>query len=407
VLLSYREVVVLSRRGTLQAAGAAVLLVAVGGTVVSLLPSGHPAAAAPEYPGLPLTTVQVSSGDCGSGWTSPRTGLQVFQMRNTSSSSAEVYLRNAATGAVLGEVESLAAGTASPMVVRLGSGTYQFSCLPDDADAVQGPEVKVSGPGGTGGPAVLPVTQQDLIAPTLAYQQWVAGQLPGLVSAVDTLRAAITRADLAAARAAWLPAHLRYERLGAAYGAFGDADQAINGTTAGLAGGLSDPAFTGFHRLEYGLWHGESAASLAGQAATLDSDVRGLWQSWSQVRMDPQVLGVRAHEIVENTIQFELTGRTDYGSGSNLATARANLDGTREALSVLQPVLSTRISDLPQITAALDAAQQQLDGLGDAATGRPLSGLTQPQRERLNAAFGDLVERLAEVAAVCDLRRVS
>ncbi|GAA3156073.1 hypothetical protein GCM10017687_87630 [Streptomyces echinatus] len=47
----------------------------------------------------------------------------------------------------------------------------------------------------------------------------------------------------------------------------------------------------------------------------------------------PRPAGLRAHEILENTVQFELTGRTDYGSGSNLATARANLDGTRAVLS--------------------------------------------------------------------------
>lgn len=384
----------------------AVTLAAAGGTALAFLPSHHANPPAGEYPGLPTTTVQVSQSACGLGWTAARPGLQVFQLSNTSAASAGVYLKSATTGAVLGEVEGLAADTTSPMMVRLAAGSYQFSCLPDDADAVLGPVVTVTGTGG-GGPAVVPVTQHDLIQPTLAYQQWVAGQLPVLVSAVDALRTAVDRGDLAGARAAWLPAHLAYERLGAAYGAFGDADRAINGTDAGLPGGVSDASFTGFHRLEYGLWHGEPAASLAAPAARLAQDVRALQQSWASVRMDPQLLGVRAHEIVENTIQFELTGRTDFGSGSNLATARANLDGTREALTVLQPVLRTRMTDLPAVTAALDAVQRQLDALGDTSSGRPLSSLSRRQRESLDAGFGDLVERLAGVAAVCDVRRVS
>ena len=49
--------------------------------------------------------------------------------------------------------------------------------------------------------------------------------------------------------------------------AFGDADGVINGTDAGLPGGVHDPDFTGFHRIEYGLWHGESTRSLKAPAA--------------------------------------------------------------------------------------------------------------------------------------------
>ena len=40
-------------------------------------------------------------------------------------------------------------------------------------------------------------------------------------STAADLKNAIDRGDLAAARSAWLPAHLQYERLGAAYDAFG------------------------------------------------------------------------------------------------------------------------------------------------------------------------------------------
>jgi iron uptake system component EfeO len=203
----------------------------------------------------------------------------------------------------------------------------------------------------------------------------------------------VAAGDLGRARADWLTAHLSYERLGAAYGAFGDADAAIN--AAGHDG-------TGFHRLEYGLWHGESAASLGAPAARLVQDVRALQRSWSAVQFDPQLLGVRAHEIVENTIEFELTGRTDEGSGSNLRTAQANLEGTAEVLALLRPLLASRLP-LGPVDAALSAARAELRSLG----GVPLSQVTRAQRELLNARFGALVEELAPVAAVCDERRTS
>ncbi|MGN5381690.1 hypothetical protein ACQ4WX_45200 [Streptomyces lasalocidi] len=131
----------------------------------------------------------------------------------------------------------------------------------------------------------------------------------------------------------------------------------------------------------------------------------GLRDSWSQARMDPAQLGLRAHEILENTVQFELTGRTDYGSGSNLATARANLDGTREVLSRLRPLLTTRYTDLPGLDQELDRAQHTLDGFRKSAGWTSLDELTRAQREQSDAVLGDLVERLASVATLCDPRR--
>jgi iron uptake system component EfeO len=382
-------------------AGTAVALAAVSGCGGSGSKQG--AATDADYPGLPHTTVQVSPGGCGTGWTKPQAGLQVFEVSNTGSTPEDAYLKNPSTGAVLGEIEGIGPGTSRPMVVRLTAGKYAFSCLPQDTDTITGPTVVVSGGDGASTPAVVPVTQQDLIPPTLAYQKWVAAQLPALITAVQTLQAAVDSGDTAAAERAWLPAHLDYERLGAAYGTFGDLDGSINGTTKGLPSGLTDPGFTGFHRLEYGLWHGQSAASLRPVAAQLTKDVKQLKSDWAKAQMDPLDLGLRAHEIVENTIQFELTARTDYGSGSNLATAQANLQGTAESLALLRPLLVPRVPSLPAIDAAMKAASDELSALGAV----PLSKLSTAEREQLNAVFGELVTELAPVAAVCDVRRSS
>ena len=353
--------------------------------------------------GLRHTTVEVSAGHCGRGWTDPASGVQVFDLRNTSAGPAEVYLENPASKAVYGEVEDIGPGTTRALTVRLGKGAYAFKCVPDDADAVTGPTVRLST--GRGGPAAAPVTEHDLIPPALAYQKWIGGGLTDVVRLTTKLRDAIDRGDLAGARTAWLPAHLEYERLGAAYDAFGDADGEINGTDAGLPGGVHDKDFAGFHRVEYGLWHGQSAGALKAPATALVKAVTALHDSWAQTRMDPAQLGLRAHEILENTVQFELTGRTDYGSGSNLATARANLDGTREVLSRLHLLLATRYPELPALDRQLDRAQDTLDGFHRGGAWTPPDRLSRAQREDVDAVLGDLVERLASVATLLDPRR--
>ncbi|OON71880.1 EfeM/EfeO family lipoprotein [Streptomyces tsukubensis] len=395
------------RRRRAVAIGAAVAAVCVAGAVVFLTATPDPARQRASGDGLPHTTVEVSTGGCGKGWDRPKGGAQVFDLHSTLNRAAEVYLTDTRTGAVHGEVEGLAPGTSRPLSVTLGNGTYAFRCLPDDVDALTGPTVRVTGAPGPGGPAVAPVNQHDLIPPTISYQKWVGRRMNGLVSAVGELREAIERSDLRAARSRWLTAHLDYERMGAAYGAFGDADGAINGTDAGLAEGVDDVRFTGFHRLEHGLWHGESATELRPVAARLAKDVRGLRDDWGEQRMDPLDLGLRAHEILENTLQFELTARTDFGSGTNLATARANLDGTRTVLRFLRPLLTSRDHDLPLLTSWLDRTETSLDAQHRHGTWTPLDRLDRRARARVDADLGRTVELLADVAAVCDVRRTT
>lgn len=367
---------------------------------------GAHAGPAPAADGLPHTTVQVALGVCGTGWTHPHAGVQVFDVHNDSDGPTEVDLIDPRTQLVYGEIEGVGPGTTRPLQVRLGGGSYAFKCLPDDADAMTGATVTIPGHA-EAGPATLAVSEQDVIPATLAYQKWIGGRMTVLADRTGVLRADIDRGDLTAARRDWLTAHLVYETMGAAYDTFGAADGQINGTTAGLDGGVTDKDFTGFHRIEYGLWHGQSAAALKPFAARLVKDVDALRASWPQARMDPLQMGLRAHEILENAVQFELTGRTDYGSHSNLATVGANLAGTREVLSRLRPLIQDRYPRLPQLNASLDRLQNTLDGFRHDGRWTPLDSLSTAQREQVDAAADDAVERLADIAAIFEIRRTS
>ncbi|GDY28394.1 EfeM/EfeO family lipoprotein [Gandjariella thermophila] len=352
-------------------------------------------------------TISVSHSHCGEGWTDPRPGQQTFQLRNTDTTSEEVALVETATGAVYGEVEGLGPGVTRPMRVDLGAGTYAFRCAPEGAAPISGPRVHITGTG-TGGPAVVPVTSNDLLGPVRQYQAYVAAGLDEVVTRTAALRDAVRAGDLDAARAAWLPAHLAYERLGAAYGAFGDVADRIDGRPDGLPGGVHDPGFTGFHRVEYGLWHGEDAAGLAAAADALAADTAALRADFPNQQVDPNDLGRRAHEILEDTERFELTGAADAGSGTSLATAAANLDGTREVLAVLRPLLAPRYPAMSEVDAWMDRLARQLAAAARPGGGwTPLDQLPAGARARINGATGQLLELLAPIAEICQARRTS
>ena len=375
---------------------AAVAVPAVVAAAVIAAGSGKPAAAA---------TVSVSPSDCGRGFTAPKPGQQTFQMHNTGKATSEVYLIDPTSSAVYGEIEGLAPGTTRSLTATIGSGSYAWRCVPTGGTAVTSAAVRVTG-GGAAVKAVLPLAAADLDAPLAAYKAYVTAGLTTLTGETAKLQADLHRGDLGAAKADWLTAHLQYASLGAAYGTFADFDQKINGRADGLPAGVQDKDFTGFHRLEYGLWHGEPASGLAPVADRLATDVAGLRAAFPTQDFDPTDLPLRTHEILENTLQFELTGDTDEGSGSNLATAQANLAGTRELLSVLRPLILQRD---PALLTTVDADIARLGSLLDAAhpggVWTPVEQLDPTARAQVNGATGQLLEDLAPIPDLLEIRK--
>ncbi|MEV5840898.1 iron uptake transporter permease EfeU [Streptomyces sp. NPDC051985] len=350
-------------------------------------------------------TIAVSETECGKGFSAPEAGRQTFQMRNTGTKTSEVYLIDPSSNAVYGEVEGLAPGTTRDLVATVSGGTYAWRCVPSGGKAVTSGSVTVSG-SGSGAKAVVPVSENDLAEPLKQYKAYVEQGLATLVTQTRTLDADIEGNHLAKARTDWLTAHLTYASLGAAYGTFEDFDQKINGRADGLAGGVADPDFAGFHRVEYGLWHAQTAGQLKAPVQALADAVAGLQKAFPAQDFDPGDLPLRAHEILENTLQFELTADTDEGSGTNLATANANLAGTRELLTVLKPLLTTRAPELlTTVDADIARLQKLLDAEHQGASWTPVEKLDAITRQRLNGVTGRLLEDLSPVPDLLEIRK--
>ncbi|MEU5595333.1 iron uptake transporter permease EfeU [Streptomyces sp. NPDC020298] len=349
-------------------------------------------------------TVAVSGSECGKGFSAPKPGRQTFQMHNTGGKTSEVYLINPATGAVYGEIEGLAPGTTRDLVATVAGGSYAWRCVPTDGKAVTSKAVSVTGGGAA--KAVVPVSESDLAAPLKAYKAYVNQGLATLVTQTRTLDDDIDAGHLDRARADWLTAHRTYASLGAAYGTFEDFDQKIDGRPDGLPDGVRDKDFTGFLRIEYGLWHGRPAKDLRTPARQLADAVAGLATAFPGQKFDAGDLPLRAHEILENTLQFELTGDTDQGSGTGLATADANLAGTRELLTVLKPLLTSRAPKLlPTVDGDIARLQKLLDAAHHGSGWTPVDRLAPADRQRLNGATGQLLEDLAPVPDLLEIRK--
>lgn len=350
-------------------------------------------------------TIDISETGCGSGWSSPAAGAQNFTLANNGRSTAEVFLINPANNAVFAEIENLAPHTQRPMTVTLSAGSYAFRCAFTDGTALSSKTYSLGG-SASGGTGFAPVTDQDMQQPVSDYRAYVQQALPVLLADSEKLDADLTAANLAAAKADWLTAHLDYEGLGAAYGTFGDFDGRIDGRATGLRNGVNDASWTGFHRIEYGLWHGQGAARLKPLGDKLVADIQGLIKAFPTQTTDPNDLPLRTHEILENTLQFQLTGIADYGSGTALATASANLHGTQVVLGTLIGLMQTRDPQaltsintwIKTVAADLDAAHNP-DGSWTA-----LNQLSTTVRQKIDGDLGQLLEQLSVVPDLLEER---
>lgn len=369
---------------------------------VPLLAAGVFALAVPtSQAGAEAQQVTITSSACAPDFSALQAGQQQFTVINKSGRSGEIYLIRPNDGGVIGEIEGIGPGTQRAMGVNLPAGDYAWRCQMSGAPEQLSATVAATGTGGTAPAAVLPVSGQDLDGPVGEYRDYVAPQLSILATQVDALHAALTGNDLTAAKAAWLPAQLTWERVGAAYGSFGDLASAIDGRPNGLPGGVGDPDFTGLRRIEFGLWHGQSAAELAPVADQLAQNVAQLREELPTVTADPADLPVRAHEILEDSLRDKLNGNNDQGAGTGYQETLADVEGTRVVLAELAPLLDAR---RPQL---VTTAQAQLDTLEQAlraTTGSPQAA-PLAQRQRVNAAIGQALETLSIIPNLLEIRQ--
>jgi high-affinity iron transporter len=379
--------------------------VALATSVCVLAAAGYIAATS-AFAGSRTATITVSDTKCAPGWSPPRSGLTVFTVKNTSASDIySVDLLGPDQALVYADIEMLAPGTEDQMPAVLPPGDYSFECDSYSGASLLSDVEKVSGASVTGDHPYIPVTSDQIQLATLAYRADLSAWMKRLAVATRRLSAAIEDGDLARARQLWLPAHLDYARLGAAYDTFGNFNTEINGRPLGLSGGVRNPYFTGFLRLEYGLWHGQRAATLIPVAEELVADVQGLITGFPQMLMPDNDLSLRTHEILENTLQFELTGETDEGSNTNLATAWANVQGTQMALAAIAPLLQ---AGEPSLLAALRRGLSQMAVAFRAyehpdGTWASLQALSTAQREHLDGELGALLEQLSDVPDLLEL----
>ena len=312
-------------------------------------------------------------------------GRNSFRIVNRSERAVEWEILDGVL--VVEERENIAPGLSQVINANLQPGSYQITCglLSNPRGTLTVTATAESDAAAKARPSMV-----AFVGPLSEYRVYLATQGSALIRAVDALNQAIGAGDLAQARSLYAPARAAYQRIAAAAQRLAELDNSINARADYYEKREQDPAFGGFHRLEYGLFQQNSLESLTPVAQKLASDVTTLKQQLLAQPLPPEQLVSIVARNLHSLADIRTNGEEERYSHTDLNGFAANLEGARKVVDLLRPLLSKSAADLlPRIDSALTGLNDQLASLR--------SGDTFPRYDTVGA---DQRKQIADKAKV-------
>lgn len=359
----------------------ATVVTAVGGaTLVGLAAGAH---------GADPKKVKVTIDDKGCpAKLATKAGATTFVVTNRGTGGvSEFEIVSTSANAILGEVENVAPGKKAEFTISLKAGDYQTAC-PGGSDVSLG-ALTVTGTAST-------KLTADGQAAVDSYRQYLIQQTAALTAATHAFTAAVDSGDIAAAKAAYTPARVPYERVEPVAEAFGDLDPRIDARE----GDVPAKDWGGYHLIEKALWKDGSLAAVTPQVtADLDTNVQTLQNLVADVELQPAAIANGAVELLNEVSKSKITGEEERYSGTDLVDFEANVEGAEAAYGAVKPILAKKnpklVTELDAKFAAVYAALEPYE-TGDVYV--TYSDLTKADTKKLSQVIDSLAEPLSKVS---------
>jgi iron uptake system component EfeO len=186
------------------------------------------------------------------------------------------------------------------------------------------------------GAAVSPL---DLVKPVADYKIYVSKQVDQLVAQTKAFTDAVKAGELDKAKELYAPTRVHYESIEPIAELFSDLDSSIDSRADDHEKRENDPAFIGFHRIEYGLYAKNSAAGLAPIADKLMHDVLELQSRIKTLVFPPSKVVGGAAALMEEVAATKISGEEDRYSHTDLWDFKGNVDGAQEIVKLFEPLI--------------------------------------------------------------------
>nr|WP_297457760.1 iron uptake system protein EfeO [uncultured Halomonas sp.] len=187
-------------------------------------------------------------------------------------------------------------------------------------------------------PAQAEIAAEDLVGPIAEYKLYVLDNLEQFTSHTRQFTEAIKAGKLEKAQALYAPTRVYYERIEPIAELFADLDASIDAREDDYLKGVEDPDFTGFHRLEYGLFHEETTEGLTPYAERLMADVNDLDNRVQGLTFPPEKVVGGAAALMEEVAATKVSGEEDRYSHTDLWDFQGNVDGSQKIFQLFKPL---------------------------------------------------------------------
>jgi iron uptake system component EfeO len=241
---------------------------------------------------------------------------------------------------------------------------------------------------------------KDVTAAVATYRTYVLGEVATLRREAKLFTDAVRAGDVAEARKQYAPSRVSWERIEPIAGLVEDIDRAVDARVDDFAN-ENDPAWTGWHKLEYLLWVKNTAAGGKPLADKLDADLGILETKLKTVEITPKAVALGAGELIEEVSKGKITGEEDRYSRTDLWDFAANVEGAKAAYGVFKTVLAGKDAELVKtLDARFAAVEASLKPYQVAGGGyQPYTALKPADKARMQAQLGALSEELAKLPA--------
>jgi iron uptake system component EfeO len=237
------------------------------------------------------------------------------------------------------------------------------------------------------------------------YQGYLVDEADAMITATAAFTDAIRAGDVAKAKSLYADSRYHWETIEPLAGLVASVDGAVDSRVEDFAS-VDDPAWTGWHRLEYMLWrHGKLTPLSVEYADQLDRDLAPLPAKLQALEMTADDVATGAAGLIEEVSEGKITGEEDRYSHTDLYDLAANINGSFRAFQAYEPVLLSvnKPLELKIEQAFLDAKAllghyQHADG----SYGSYL-GFEKADKQRLQAMLAGLSEDLSSVSGVLNL----
>ncbi|RON24310.1 multidrug DMT transporter permease [Pseudomonas brassicacearum] len=337
-------------------AGSVIVMIAAGG----LFYYASKMAAAKRQANHDEIVVNIHPHSCEPNALTVPAGRASFRIVNRSDRAVEWEILDGVL--VLEERENIAPGLSQVINANLAPGDYTITCglLSNPRGTLHVTPTAASDAAAKAKPSMV-----AFIGPLSEFRVYLSSQGTALIKATTALEQAIEAGDLSQAQALYTPARAAYQRIAPAAQRLAELDNAINARADYFEKREQDPAFVGFHRLEYALFQQRNLDGLTPVAQRLTRDVTTLKQQLLAEPLPPeQLVSIVVRNLNTLADVRASSGEEERYSHTDLNGFAANLDVARKVVELLRPMLSkSAAAVLPKIDSALAAFDSELNDL--------------------------------------------